>query len=209
MDKQIFQLDSLSKFEHRYAKYIKRVNLLLLSPLTKAMAFCRITPNEISLSQIPIAIAAIFIINDHPKLVCFLFFITVLLDGLDGVLARYTNNCSLFGKILDQSCDHFKEALMFVALILAKILNPTWGLLYVFNHGVFNLVLYACNYFKTPLPFALKPSLIVYPLILVCLWGDKAWLIKWLNYIVIASTLLMSLVIIQGFVHLQRALSGK
>ena len=209
MSEKAVDLDSLSSFEHKYIDRIQLIRSLIFRPFVKILAFCGITPNMVSLSQIPIVITIIFIIDDYPRLSSLLFLITLLLDSLDGALAQYTNNSSSFGKILDQFCDHFKEALFFTALISIEILSPTWGLLYVFNHVVFNLVLYACNYFKSPLPFALKPSLIVYPLILAHLWCDKAWLAKWLNYTIITSTLLMSLVVIQGFVHLQRALNGK
>lgn len=209
MNERSPKLDTLSSFERKYVEKAKQITWFIIFPLVRIIASVGIIPNVISLAQIPISAITIFTISDYSKLSSLLFLITLLLDTLDGALAKYTDNRSQFGKVIDQSCDHFKEVLFFAALVLAGMLNPAWGLLYVFNHGLFNLVLYACNYFKSPLPFALKPSLIVYPLILAYLWWDKAWLARLLNYTIIISTLLMSLVIIQGFVYLQRAMNSK
>lgn len=201
------ELDSYSSFEQRYLGATKRIVCFLLYPFARLAVALRISPNTISLLQIPVAIATWYTNKNEPRLSALFLCLTMFLDGLDGVLAKVAGNSSLFGKVIDQFSDHAKDTLIFAGLVLAQIVDPVWALLYVVAHIVFNLVIYGCNYFEVPVAFALKPSLVVYPLIFLRLWWKGCMqLARLLDLSLIVATCLMTLVIIQGLRRLENAM---
>lgn len=78
----------------------------------------------VSLTGIAFGIAAAFSYYNYTDyrfaLLGFLLMgICHVLDGADGALARYTNNQSEFGKVIDGICDYIIYIAVYVALTLA------------------------------------------------------------------------------------------
>jgi len=195
--------DSYSSLERRLLEPVRRLESALLRPAVVLLAALGIPPNAVSASQVAVGGAIALIVADRPRLAFALFVLALLLDGLDGALARHTGRCSPFGALLDQFCDHTREILMMAALARIGALDPFWAALYAFAYPAFNLTLFLCNYHRTPLPLALKSYLIVYPALFLHLW----WGINWLDMAVALSTALMATVIAQGLLRLREALS--
>jgi len=194
--------DSYSSLERRFVEPGRRLMMVLLNPVVILLAALRVPPNLVSISQIVVGGAIALIIADHPRIAFVLFLVALLLDSLDGSLARYTGRCTRFGAILDGFCDHVREIIVVASLARAGALDPLWATLYAFVYPAFNLILYLCNYHHTPLPLALKPYLTFYPALFLHLW----WEINWLDGAVTLSIILMGLVIVQGLLHLWRVL---
>jgi len=194
--------DCYSSFERRFLALGRQLILAALKPIVIPLATLGISPNMVSLSQLIVGGVITLIVDDHPRAAFSLFIFAILLDGLDGSLARYTGRCSRFGAILDGLCDHVREILMVAALARTGTLDPFRAALYAFVYPAFNLTLFLCNYHQTPLPLALKSYLVVYPALFLHLW----WGINWLDEAVALSTALMGIVIAQGLMHLWRAL---
>ena len=194
--------DCYSSFERRFLAPGRQLILTALKPIVISLAAMGISPNMVSLSQLIVGGVIALIVDDHPRVAFSLFIFAILLDGLDGSLARYTGRCSRFGAILDGLCDHVREILMVAALARTGTLDPFRAALYAFVYPAFNLTLFLCNYHQTPLPLALKSYLVVYPALFLHLW----WGINWLDEAVALSTALMGIVIAQGLMHLRRVL---
>jgi len=194
--------DCYSSFERRFLKPGRQLILTALKPIVISLAAMGISPNMVSLSQLIVGGVITLIVDDHPRAAFSLFIFAILLDGLDGSLARYTGRCSRFGAILDGLCDHVREILMVAALARTGTLDPFRATLYALAYPTFNLTLFLCNYHQTPLPLALKSYLVVYPALFLHLW----WGINWLDEAMALSTALMGIVIAQGLMHLRRAL---
>ena len=88
---------------------IERLLISILTPLLPKEGFnpnqTRLTtlPNLISLSRLPIGLM-VWKFKDSPWIVAFLFFLAMLSDLLDGMLARKTGP-TLYGAIIDPLCD--------------------------------------------------------------------------------------------------------
>ena len=63
----------------------------------------------------------------HPRTCCFLYTVSCLLDGLDGYAARYFNQSTNFGAVLDMVTDRCTTACLLVFLSSAW---PRWAILF-------------------------------------------------------------------------------
>ena len=59
---------------------------------------------------------------------------------------------------------------MIAGLAFYGALNPFLAVIYGITYPAFNLTLYLCNHYRTPLPFAIKSYLVVYPALFAYLW---------------------------------------
>jgi len=80
-------------------------------------------------SRIILAIGALYYMPFHPRTCSILYSISCLLDALDGVAARYFQQSTQFGAVLDMVTDRCTTACLLVFLSSAW---PRWGLLFQF-----------------------------------------------------------------------------
>lgn len=91
-------------------KYFKNIAESFAIPFIKICIYCKIKPNFLSiLGLFIVAIGAwnIYIQNVTTGLV--ILFLGSAIDGLDGPLARYTNESSDYGDFLDSTVDRIAE----------------------------------------------------------------------------------------------------
>ena len=84
-------------------------------------------PNIIGYSRIILAIASLYYMPLHPRTCSLLYSISCLLDALDGVAARYFEQTTQFGGVLDMVTDRCTTACLLVFLSSAW---PRWALLF-------------------------------------------------------------------------------
>lgn len=162
--------DSYSDFERIFLPYWRKGISIIFKPVVSACIFLRLSPNFISFLQIPFAILFFFFLASAPILAFFLFIGSLLLDALDGALARAKKISSPFGAILDQICDYARETIVITTLASAGAIPIVLAVLYPAAYGLFNVILYVCNHAKKPLPFAVKSYLLFYPALFAYLW---------------------------------------
>ena len=92
------------------SRWVRRWDSRLFQPILAGLARLRITPNELTLGSLALAIAAgvLFGLRQTGWAVATLV-LGGLLDVLDGELARYTSSQSAFGSFLDSVCDHLGD----------------------------------------------------------------------------------------------------
>lgn len=78
-------------------------------------------------SRIILAIASLYYMPLHPRTCSLLYSISCLLDALDGVAARYFQQSTRFGAVLDMVTDRCTTACLLVFLSSAW---PRWALLF-------------------------------------------------------------------------------
>ena len=84
-------------------------------------------PNIIGYSRIVLALASLYYMPLHPRTCSLLYSISCLLDALDGVAARYYEQSTQFGAVLDMVTDRCTTACLLVFLSSAW---PRWALLF-------------------------------------------------------------------------------
>jgi phosphatidylglycerophosphate synthase len=101
-----------SKFRLRYI-FKPLVNLL-----SKGLIRLRITPNIATVIMFCFSIVSFITLGFFQNLLSFSFFvfITGIMDGCDGAIARLTNNSTKFGGFFDSFMDRFSEFFIFLGL---------------------------------------------------------------------------------------------
>lgn len=195
--------DSYSSLERKFLAPARRVLRAVYLPLVRILAALKISPNAVSFSQVILALVVVHLMPTQPRIAFILFVTAIVMDGLDGALARATNRATQFGALFDQYCDHIREVIVLAGLAWHGALNPFMAGVYGVTYPGFNLTLYLCNRYRAPLPFAIKSYLVVYPALFVFLWFDA----NWLDIAVVASLVSMGIAIILGLYKLKNAIS--
>ncbi|KAG0355442.1 CDP-diacylglycerol-inositol 3-phosphatidyltransferase [Podila minutissima] len=76
-------------------------------------------PNLIGYSRIILAGVSLYYMPSHPKTCMFLYSLSCLLDAVDGQAARYYDQCSKFGAVLDMVTDRCTTACLLCYLASA------------------------------------------------------------------------------------------
>lgn len=155
--------DSFSAFERPFVQPYRTAFAWLSAPLVRLLVHFRVPPNAVSASQIVLGVAIVFLLGPLPQLAFLLFLSTLLLDSLDGALARAYGRYSQFGALVDQVCDHTRETLAIAGLALVGALHVAPAVVYPLVYAVFNFLLFLANNRGAPVPWAIKSYLIVYP----------------------------------------------
>jgi phosphatidylglycerophosphate synthase len=168
---------SYSALEQRFLPAGRRLVAWLLAPLVGALARRRVSPDAVSAAQIGVGALTALTARRRPRLTLGLAGLAVLLDGLDGSLARATGRASRRGAWLDQLCDHARELTVVTVLARAAGLPYRWPVLYAVLYPASNAALAAASYSGRPVPVAVKPALSLYPAWVWFLWrGERRWL---------------------------------
>ncbi|PKX93749.1 CDP-diacylglycerol--inositol 3-phosphatidyltransferase [Aspergillus novofumigatus IBT 16806] len=84
-------------------------------------------PNLIGYSRVFLTIASLYYMPLHPRTCSLLYSVSCLLDALDGYAARYYNQSTTFGAVLDMVTDRCTTACLLVFLSSAW---PRWSILF-------------------------------------------------------------------------------
>jgi phosphatidylglycerophosphate synthase len=162
--------DSYSAVERRLLGPFRRRLLLVTRPLVALLARLGVPPNVVSASQVPGGFAVLALVPASPRLAFLLFLALLVLDGVDGALARATGKASPFGALVDQYCDHIREVTVVAGMALWGALALLPALLYGLIYTGLNLTVYLANAHGAPVPWAIKSYLVVYPALFLALW---------------------------------------
>jgi len=154
----------------------QRAIKVLFGPVVRLLAALRVSPNLVSLLQPVLGLVMALTVATHPRLTLALLLLALLLDGVDGTLARETGQASAFGALMDQFCDHAREVLLVAGLARIRALSPFWATLYALAYPGTNLTLLLCNRHGVSIPLAIKTFITFYPALFLYLWAGVNWL---------------------------------
>ena len=194
--------DSYSALERQFIGAFRQTLLRATRPLVGLLARLGVHPNVLSASQVVGSVAVVALVPTHPRLAFVLFLALLLIDGLDGALARATGQPSAFGALVDQYCDHIREVTVVGGMAFWGALAIVPAVLYGLVYTGLNLTLSLANAHGAPVPWAVKSYLVVYPALFRYLWYG----LDLLTPAVVLSELLMLIVIGIGLRNLARVL---
>ena len=88
-------------------------------PVARLLAKTAITPNVITWLGFLLAVgAAAFIVSEHLFAAGWVVLVAGFFDMLDGALARYTNQTTRFGAVLDSTLDRLSEAVLLLGILV-------------------------------------------------------------------------------------------
>ncbi len=105
----------------------------IFKPLVKIVAKClikiRVSPNLATAIMLCFSILSCISVGLYRNILLFsiLVFITGILDGCDGAIARMTNKSTKFGGFFDSVMDRFSEFFIFLGLYIYNHNQYLWG----------------------------------------------------------------------------------
>lgn len=142
----------------------------LLTPILECLTRCNVTANLVTLLSLlfGLAFCPLFFRSAPAALICLL--LHVLIDGLDGPLARHRGTASAGGSLSDTLADQTVVAASTATLIIAGLINGFAGALYIFTYTLVVVFAMIRNALTVPYAVVLRPRFIVYAWLLVELY---------------------------------------
>ena len=199
--------DCYSAGERGWMEWGQRLRAILFRPSLRILIKLGVTADGITLlgAVIGIAFMPAVLLGWHGAAISCLV-LHVLLDGLDGPLARETGNASSRGSFTDTFAD---QVVVTVVIIAWMILGPSMarvslGAIYIFLYTLVVAMSMVRNVLAIPYSWLVRPRFFVYAAIALDLWLATNWTII---ILCIANTLL-ALKVVTGFFKLRRRLPG-
>ena len=177
------------------------VRAQILDPFMAVLATIGVTPNHLTLLSLLTGLAFCPIFIWFSKGLAFAMMVAhVVLDGLDGPLARYTNVASNRGSFTDTTSDQVVVTFSTVTLIYTGFADIWPGALYLFFYSVVVIFAMVRNAMKIPYSWLVRPRFMVYVWfpIEVYLWPGT------LNGLLWIMTTLLALKMLTGFIQIRR-----
>ena len=173
----------------------------LLKPLLMALARLGAAPNHLTLLSLltGLAFCPLFLWGSKSAALGLLL-AHVLLDGLDGPLARFTGKASNRGSFTDTAADQVVVTFSTITLIHAGDVGAWPGGLYVFCYCLVVIFAMVRSALAIPYSWLVRPRLLVYawiPLEL-CVWRGSRDPVLWL------FTGLLAIKMVTGFIQIRR-----
>jgi phosphatidylglycerophosphate synthase len=174
-----------------------------LSPLLGVLHGWRVTADHLTLLSLlaGVAFCPVFLWGS-PAAALGLLLLHVVLDGLDGPLARFTGRASDRGSVTDTAADQLVVTASTLTLLHAGHAGAWSGGLYLFLYGVVVLFAFVRNALAVPYAWLVRPRFVVYAWIPVelHLWPGTLDPLLW------ALTALLAAKAVSGFVRIRRSL---
>lgn len=173
----------------------------LLGPLLQGLARLRVTPNQLTLLSLltGLAFCPLFLWGSKPAAFALLL-LHVLLDGLDGPLARFTRKNSNRGSFTDTMADQVVVTFSTVTLIHAGHAGAWPGGLYVFFYCMVVIFAMVRSALAIPYSWLVRPRFVVYAWmpVEVFVWRGSLDVVLWI------FSALLALKMLTGFVQIRR-----
>ena len=197
---QAVNADCYSAGERRTMLLTQELRGRWLGPLLSALERLGVTPNHLTLLS-NLAGLAFCPLYFWSKPVAFgMLMLHVLLDGLDGPLARQTGLASRQGSFTDTMSDQIVVVLSTITLMFSQTISVLPGGLYIFLYTVVVLFAMARNVLSIPYSWLVRPRFFIYGWLIVETW----FLPGTINVLLWIANLLLGWKMLTGFVHIRR-----
>ncbi len=199
---QIECSDCWSPAERRLKHIVEKGKKYLFYPLIMLLKKLKVTANMVSYASALVGLgSAIYAFYDI-KISAILLIISLLLDGIDGSLARASNSPKLKGSITDCFADQIVISSTTIVFIAMGIINPIIGGLYLVAYPTHITFTILKNIINKPNKYVFRPRIFVY----VAFWLYAFFGINYLNYTVLPISIILLLYIFHDFYSLRRHL---
>lgn len=172
----------------------------LLRPLLHLLSRLGVRPNHLTFLSLLAGLAFCPFFFWYQSLAFVFLFFHVLLDGLDGPLARHTGLASNRGSFTDTMSDQVVIAATTFTVVHAGRAGILPGGLYVFFYTLVVLFAMARNALHVPYSWLFRPRFVVYVWLIV----DAYWLPGTLDIVLWLSVALLAVKTLSGFIRIRR-----
>ncbi len=176
---------------------------VLLQPMLGLLTGCGVTPDLITIVSTVVGLAFCPLWFVHPLGASGLLLLHVILDGIDGPLARYQNVASGKGSFTDTMADQTVVFASTVTLMTAGAVGIVPAAVYLFAYTIVVAFAMIRNALKIPYSWLIRPRIIVYCWIPI----NAYWWPGSLDYVLVVFDVLLSWKLLTGFYKLRNKLS--
>ncbi len=203
------QFNYFAESEQASQQRFKAFRDRILHPVSRLLTACGVTPNILSGVGLLVLVPFVWLLmlNSSATHVCWaapFLIVHLLLDGLDGPLARLQGKANDAGSLVDMVCDHLGLVIVAVTLVQVELLQGALGCLYLFFYTTSVVLVVLLNRLERPFRYVFRSKYVLYALLgAYGIWGWNS-----LNYAVpcfIASDLWFSML---GFIRLHAYLQA-
>ncbi len=199
--------DCYSAGERGWMEYGQRARAIWLGPLLVGCTSFGVTPDLITLLSGLLGLAFVPLwISQTPGTALLLLWMHVLLDGLDGPLARHQKIDSTRGSFTDTFCDQVVVTAVMIAwmITIPAPINIAAGSAYVFLYGLVVAMAMVRNAMQVPYSWLVRPRFFVYASLTIdWIFGSQFVLLT-----LIVCNLLLAIKTASGFWALRQRLPG-
>lgn len=188
-------------------EYGQQLRARFFNPLIKTLAHWHVTPDAITITSglFGGAFLPLWLVNHRAAaLICLL--IHILLDGLDGPLARHQGTASPRGSFVDTFTDQVVVTLVTLAWLIGSPsgLNIGFGGGYIFLYAMVVGMAMVRNALAVPYSWLVRPRFFVFIAI------AAEWLVEWplTSPTLVICDLLLAIKCISGFLALRAKIPG-
>ena len=198
----LVKADCYSDGERRAMVWTQQVRARMLLPLLKLLAGCGVRPDHLTLASLLWGLAFCPLYFWSPAVAFIALALHVLLDGIDGPLARHLDVASRKGSFTDTMADQIVVVATTVTLMVAKTLGIPAGGLYIFLYTVVVALAMVRNALAIPYWWLVRPRFVVYVWFLVetWLWPGSIDSVIW------AFNVLLAYKMLTGFRRVRRSI---
>ncbi len=192
--------DCYSAGEGGWMELGQQVRHRLLSPLMRSLIRWRVAPDHVTLFSLAAGLFFYPLYFHSPVAAFVALTLHVLLDGLDGPLARQLKSASRKGSFLDSFCDQLVVTVTAFAMMQAGVISGICAGFYVFLYAMVVFFAMVRNALEIPYPWLIRPRFIVYVWMAVETW----FLPGALEFVVWGFSLLLGFKMATGFNKIRR-----
>lgn len=155
----------------------QRLRQVVVFPLVAMLDALRITPDMLSWASVILGAGFFFLARLRFDIAFWLLVGSVLLDALDGALARYRRASSAKGAFTDAFCDETVVALTVGGLVWQGAINPVLGLAFVFIYTMLVTLLLIHQMLAVSSHWIIRPSrMLLYVFVGIYYFFGENWL---------------------------------
>lgn len=194
--------DCYSGGERATMEWTQQVRGRMLAPLLRVLAALRVTPDHLTLVSLLFGLSFCGLWFWSPATALAALLAHVLLDGLDGPLARHLGVASRRGSFTDTLADQVVITATTITLMTDQVIDVAAGGVYLSVYAVVVAIAMIRNALEIPYSWLIRPRFLVYIWILIetFFWPDTInWLLWGIDAVLIWKLL-------TGFANLRERL---
>ena len=192
--------DCYAASERNMMVFTQQVRGWLLAPLLRLLTALGVKPDHLTFLSLlaGLAFCPLFFVSKPAAFV--MIALHVLLDGLDGPLARHAGVASRKGSFTDTMSDQTVIVASTLTLMWCGIAGLVPGALYMVTYTVVVLFAMARNALDTPYSWLVRPRFYVYAWFAV----ETYWLPGTIDYLLWVCVVLLAIKALSGFVRIRK-----
>ena len=197
--------DCYSAGERKLMQWSQQLREYCLRPLLVSLAACRIQPDHITLMSVLVGLAFCPLYFYSKGAALAVLVLHVLLDGLDGPLARFTNVASPRGSFTDSLADQTVVVATTITVMTAPehAISVVAGSGYIFVYTLVVVFAMVRNAMQIPYSWVVRPRFVVYIWLIVELY----WLPTTLNAVIWICNCVLTWKVLTGFWKIRNRMS--